>query len=776
MSDFSPSELSTGTAGAQAKHSVDSELSRLVAEEASQGTAAALFAAITQELESLKSHVSKMTGIVRNDVRAELSKFLGSTENRDARPTSSRPSSPSSAKASDSSSTIFHKARDLSAGVNSFRLAIPKADDRLADSGAYCPACGRASSAPQRRRGQLRSSQVGDSLQDASAKVKSPTRRRKRANTSPGVAATNDMVESFKVVPAAEETAKPSEKTPTIVVTSWVDESPKPSVKSQACVHGQRPGAEDEETTPADCAVWSMGSPTSDDVFTASPPLRLELPGMQTDAASPDGTEPSWTRPGPGDLDAMTMPSVASRKRSSLTSTSSRASGRRRSSAHSTTSSFVSQLSEAADRPGRIVEIVSSTAFELVTGLSVFLNAVLIGIQADYMAREQRDDPVLALRLGEIFFASAFVVEVAMRFAAYRRSFFFGPGCSWNLFDVVLLAVAVLEEITRAMVSMTNVGSVRVIRVIRLARVIRSMRVLRFVKELRTIVLSIAGSIKSLAWTVVLLSLIIYVFGVCLTQVVSDHRFGSRDQPNASKESHLALELHWGTLGRSLMSLFQSITGGIDWRELSDPLENEISPALGFFVALYIAFVVLALMNVVTGVFVDSALKGAKKDQDNYMLSHIHQLFAKTDQRNTGMITWDDFKCQLHDATMEEFFRTIEVDVSEARGVFQLLDVNESGTIELDEFLNGCLGLHGPAKAIDVATLMYDTREISRHLAEHASIVESTLDRLTATPDPKSLERSATNSTLLSKPSPKKQNFRQLFAAGDDTFGRRRST
>lgn len=55
------------------------------------------------------------------------------------------------------------------------------------------------------------------------------------------------------------------------------------------------------------------------------------------------------------------------------------------------------------------------------------------------------------------------------------------------------------------------------------------------------------------------------------------------------------------------MALFQTITGGLEWRELVTPLMRHISPGLGVVFVLYVTFTSLALMNVVTGVFVETA-------------------------------------------------------------------------------------------------------------------------------------------------------------------------
>merc|ERR1711948_197480 len=71
-----------------------------------------------------------------------------------------------------------------------------------------------------------------------------------------------------------------------------------------------------------------------------------------------------------------------------------------------------------------------------------------------------------------------------------------------------------------------------------------------------------------------------------------------------------------------------------------------------------------------------------------------------------AQITWDAFKGKLHTPAMLDYFKTIDVDPSEGRGLFDLLDVDDSGTVDASEMVNGFLKLRGPAKALDIALLM----------------------------------------------------------------------
>merc|ERR1719502_2503498 len=92
-----------------------------------------------------------------------------------------------------------------------------------------------------------------------------------------------------------------------------------------------------------------------------------------------------------------------------------------------------------------------------------------------------------------------------------------------------------------------NFSFMRILRMFRLVRIMRMIRILRLISELRTIVASIMGSMRSLLWTVVLIFMLVYVFAVYLTQLVLDYRVDNID--NEQVEHDIALTYLFGSLG-----------------------------------------------------------------------------------------------------------------------------------------------------------------------------------------------------------------------------------
>merc|ERR1711879_809541 len=118
---------------------------------------------------------------------------------------------------------------------------------------------------------------------------------------------------------------------------------------------------------------------------------------------------------------------------------------------------------------------------------------------------------------------------------------------------------------------------------------------------------------------------------------------------------------------------------------------EHISPIVGILFCLYISFAVLALLNVVTGVFVETAIKSAKRDEDMEMVDRLRQAFVETDVDGSGIITWDEFEDALDEPGMEKTFQALDLDLSEARSLFKLLDLDDNGTVAFDEFVLGAL-------------------------------------------------------------------------------------
>merc|ERR1740122_150213 len=174
----------------------------------------------------------------------------------------------------------------------------------------------------------------------------------------------------------------------------------------------------------------------------------------------------------------------------------------------------------------------------------------------------------------------------------------------------------------------------------------------------------------------------------------------------------------YGSLSINLLSLFMAVTGGLDWGAVMDPLG--LLPWWYTVVFLiFISFLVFGVLNVVTAIFVESAYKFAQTDKQEMVrkniseqsmwIRQIQDVFTAADQDHSGTLSWEEFEFHLEHPVIKAYFASLDLDFTEARGLFTLLDSSGSGQISVQAFVSGCLQLRGEAKSIDLATIRYES-------------------------------------------------------------------
>merc|ERR1711879_97426 len=100
---------------------------------------------------------------------------------------------------------------------------------------------------------------------------------------------------------------------------------------------------------------------------------------------------------------------------------------------------------------------------------------------------------------------------------------------------------------------------------------------LHVLPALRKLVLSIFSSIQCLMWPMLLVFIITYIYGILFTQVVADHMIKLDEEEREKQE---VLTEYYGRLASSMLTLFQTISDGIHWGEVLEPLSKFCSPWL----------------------------------------------------------------------------------------------------------------------------------------------------------------------------------------------------
>jgi len=367
--------------------------------------------------------------------------------------------------------------------------------------------------------------------------------------------------------------------------------------------------------------------------------------------------------------------------------------------------------------------IAQSTTFSAICSALILLNVIFIGYQAEVSVERAFRTPSSAepdfFKSVNRIFAYTFMLEVVFRIIALRWSFFLGPDWQWNLFDLALVSTSVVEEL----LNILNLSFFRALRVLRMVRALRMIRVLRFFRELRTMVCSVLYTLSSLAWALILLLLIMYLFSIVFMQAtaayVKDAEIGDATVGEFKK--------WYATLGGTMYSLFLAISGGADWYEIQKPLEGA-SHVYSLMFAMYIFFVVFGVLNVLIGVFVERASESSKLDRDltvhaeqnkmDHLIQEMHDMFDDMPKDANGHVTKEVFKEYIQDEQVKAYLKTRQLDTA-AQRLFQVFEATGEirDDIDCDEFVSGMMRLEGAAKNADIITMLSDVLRLHRKLS-----------------------------------------------------------
>lgn len=223
--------------------------------------------------------------------------------------------------------------------------------------------------------------------------------------------------------------------------------------------------------------------------------------------------------------------------------------------------------------------IADSRVFQNVVLAVILFTAVLVGLETSDAVKARHGATLGAL---ETLVQAVFVVEIVVRLLAHwpQLGRFFRDG--WNVFDFVVVAASLLPQ----------AGAFAT--VARLARLLRVTRLVSLFPELRLIVSTMLRSIPSMGHVLMMLSLLLYVYGV-----VGIALFREEDPER------------WGSLGTALLTLFQMLTLE-GWVDVQAEVLDE-HPWAWMFFASFVFLGVFVVVNLFIAVVINN-LEAAKAE------------------------------------------------------------------------------------------------------------------------------------------------------------------
>lgn len=177
----------------------------------------------------------------------------------------------------------------------------------------------------------------------------------------------------------------------------------------------------------------------------------------------------------------------------------------------------------------------------------------------------------------------------------------------------------------------------------------------------------------------------------------------------------------YGSMPATMFTLFKTISGGENWGPVAQPLIY-LHPGYASVYIVFISFTVFAVLNVVTGIFVETAMIASQKDMDNVLLEemasykdHMNELqniFRAVDSDGSGTITWEEFEEHVQNEKVRAYFRKLGLELHDPHQLFTLLDFDGDGEMCCEEFVEGFTQLKGQAKSLDLARVRHHILDV----------------------------------------------------------------
>lgn len=235
--------------------------------------------------------------------------------------------------------------------------------------------------------------------------------------------------------------------------------------------------------------------------------------------------------------------------------------------------------------------LVYSTPFELFISVVIIINALSLAV----LTMPNLDSStVAAANAVDLVAYGVYVLELLLRIISYGKKpwHFFKEG--WNIFDFVVIGLTPFFQ-----------GQTAVIRLLRLMRLVR---IFRFLPEVRILSASIVKSIPPLMSMTVLITLLLFLYGMAGYYLFGD----------AAPQS-------WGDIGLSMKSLFILLTLENFPIYLEEAMLINVF-AVPFFLS-YVFLIVFTVLNVLIGIVLNAMDEAREEDKtQKRQVSELNQL------------------------------------------------------------------------------------------------------------------------------------------------------
>lgn len=301
--------------------------------------------------------------------------------------------------------------------------------------------------------------------------------------------------------------------------------------------------------------------------------------------------------------------------------------------------------------------------FENITLGVISFNAIWIAVDTDrnhavtLMPPEEFATLHPLFITADVLFFSYFSMELFVRFMAFESK----KNCCkdfWFVFDTSLVLLYALDPfVVTILAAATGGGSLpfpsAILRLFRLARLSRLVRMLRSLPELVIMVKGIFSAVSTVSYTLGLLILITYVFGIALRQLSSEENDGG------------IRETYFKSVPDAMYSLLVYGTFLDNLAEFMDNQRAESTPCL-ILCVIYVILASMTVLNMLIGILCQVISSVAAEEREAMMVDKVHEKFGEIvktlDKNNSGTLSWQEFQVILSSPLALKALESVDVD------------------------------------------------------------------------------------------------------------------
>lgn len=384
-------------------------------------------------------------------------------------------------------------------------------------------------------------------------------------------------------------------------------------------------------------------------------------------------------------------------------------------------------------RSGFLASIVLGRVFEVSVCTIILLNCLFLIYATDV----EISTPGVArpeLLACDWAFQAAYTFELICRIGVHGRWTFFNKDAKQNTFDAILVFGGLASLLG---VNALNPGVMKALRWLKFGKSIRAIKLMVQLRHLRAFVVCLQGSFASLLWSMVMLFSVYLLFSLFFMQIITEHIVDTGEILEGG-----SFDEFFGSVGTSVLTLYMASTGGDDWKVAYDVIRS--TGPVGSFVFLgFVAFVQFALINIITGIFVEAAmqtlspnaetlaLENARKEKDN--AKELESLCRSVDADFSGKLTREQFEDGLRRGRIPMLLTLLGLHRHHVLEFFNTMAMiqDQDGQVDIHAFVTGCMHMKGTATNYDLQMLHLEFRSSREQHHEQMDKIQALLsDRL----------------------------------------------